>query len=58
MEFVKQCIICAWREFCKKKYYMQEGLFCPDFTKDLSLDKEKDDDDKRKDKGRDKEGNS
>jgi hypothetical protein len=37
------CNICAWREFCKKKYSISSKgiLKCPDFTRDLILDEGK-----------------
>ncbi len=36
---VKLCVICAWREFCKKKYLYPGGLAfnCPDFSKDMRI---------------------
>lgn len=35
------CAICAWRRDCKKKFMHAEGVYCPDYTKDLTIrDKE------------------
>jgi len=36
---VKLCLVCAWREFCQKKFQIsrQSGKTCPDFTRDLSI---------------------
>ncbi len=31
------CAICAWREFCQKKFFMENALHCPDYSKDISL---------------------
>ena len=38
------CNICAWREFCQKKYSISSrNVFrCPDFTRDLALNEGKD----------------
>lgn len=36
-----ECVICAWRATCNLKF-MYEGsssLHCPEFTKDVSIDK-------------------
>jgi len=41
---VKLCAVCAWREFCKKKFSIQSeaGSFhCPDFVYDVSLKEQK-----------------
>ncbi|MCD6320473.1 MAG: hypothetical protein J7M03_07330 [Candidatus Desulfofervidaceae bacterium] len=41
---VKLCAVCAWREFCKKKFSIQSepGSFrCPDFVYDVSLKEKK-----------------
>ncbi len=37
----KLCCICAWREFCKKKYHKGNKLHCPDFTKDVTISQDK-----------------
>lgn len=40
---VKSCVICAWREHCKKKFFLTStaGQFnCPDFSLDISLKKD------------------
>ncbi|MBF0558619.1 MAG: hypothetical protein HQL08_07540 [Nitrospirae bacterium] len=31
------CVICAWRENCKKKFSLKAGQRCPDFSKDLAI---------------------
>lgn len=31
------CAICAWRRDCKKKFSHGEGVYCPDYTKDLTI---------------------
>jgi hypothetical protein len=33
------CLVCAWRENCKKKYAVQESPTrrCPDFERDLTI---------------------
>lgn len=31
------CAVCAWRGDCKKKFMQSDGVFCPDFTKDLTI---------------------
>ena len=34
----KLCVICAWRESCKKKFSVESGkINCPDFSKDVSM---------------------
>jgi hypothetical protein len=34
----QMCAVCAWRENCKKKHTMREGvLHCADFTRDKTL---------------------
>jgi hypothetical protein len=37
------CVVCAWREECKKKYLQGKdvSLRCPDFTRDLQIKKDK-----------------
>lgn len=41
----KLCAVCAWRRNCKKKFSSSSGaLFCSDFTKDLSIKDEPEDD--------------
>jgi len=42
-EFEQQCVVCAWRDDCKKKHRLQaEGgrVRCPDFCRDLTLPKQ------------------
>jgi len=49
-EQVKLCAVCAWREFCQKKFTIQQeaGSFrCPDFVRDLTL---KTEEEKKKEK--------
>ena len=37
------CAVCAWREECTKKFKMKEGsLHCPDYTRDVKLPKQDD----------------
>ncbi len=37
---VEICSICAWRETCQKKFSISgRDVRCPDFAKDLSLEK-------------------
>jgi hypothetical protein len=31
------CAICAWRGDCKKKFMQGEGLYCPDYSRDISI---------------------
>jgi len=52
------CIICAWRENCKKQLLKGKdvSLKCPDFTRDLSIKHLEKDDDEKKDSGDDKGG--
>ena len=34
------CIICAWRETCKKKFSISgKDMQCADFVKDLAIEK-------------------
>ena len=42
----KLCAVCAWRRNCKKKFSTSSGgaLYCSDFTKDLSIKDEPDED--------------
>ena len=35
------CSICAWREHCQKRFYIQNPAKCPEFTRDLTLDTKK-----------------
>jgi len=43
------CIICAWRENCRKKFLKGNDLTlkCPDFTRDLSIKNTEIPDDKK-----------
>jgi len=31
------CAICAWRGDCNKKFMQGSGVYCPDYTKDLTI---------------------
>ena len=44
----KLCVICAWRETCRKKFSLEGKMHCPDFSKDLTIKKESENE--RKDK--------
>lgn len=39
MPDAKICVVCAWRENCQKKYSIskQGGAHCPDFSRDVSV---------------------
>ncbi len=39
MASVKKCIICAWREDCKKKFSISKSgaSNCPDFSHDVKI---------------------
>ncbi|MBI5179085.1 MAG: hypothetical protein HZA04_07480 [Nitrospinae bacterium] len=38
MKNVSECAVCAWRKDCKMKYtYETSGLYCKEFTKDVTL---------------------
>jgi hypothetical protein len=43
MATVKEvCVICAWRETCRKKFSVSgKDIRCPDFVKDLGIKEEK-----------------
>ncbi|MFH1729616.1 MAG: hypothetical protein ABIA04_14495 [Pseudomonadota bacterium] len=47
---VNQCLICAWRDSCNKKYIYSgsNDRHCPEFTKDVRLDKKHKDESIRK----------
>ncbi|OPY60250.1 MAG: hypothetical protein A4E57_04519 [Syntrophorhabdaceae bacterium PtaU1.Bin034] len=51
------CVICAWRKECQKKFLHAQDvtLRCRDFTKDVTIKKEKVDD-KETNRGDDKGG--
>lgn len=39
------CVICAWRATCQKKFSLSgKDLHCPDFSKDLSIKDEEEED--------------
>lgn len=49
---VEICSVCAWRETCQKKFSISgRDVRCPDFAKDLSLEK-KPKEDKEKETGK------
>ncbi len=31
------CAICAWRGDCNKKFMQGSGVYCPDYTRDLTI---------------------
>ncbi|MCE5311876.1 MAG: hypothetical protein LLF86_01850 [Nitrospiraceae bacterium] len=33
------CVVCAWREACQKKFSLPAGRSCPDFSKDMNLER-------------------
>ena len=38
---VEICVVCAWRANCQKKFSISgSDTRCPDFSRDLSLDKD------------------
>lgn len=44
--YKKLCPVCAWREFCQKRFLYSSDTSpnCPDFTRDLTIkEKEKED---------------
>ncbi|MCB2225182.1 MAG: hypothetical protein KQH53_00790 [Desulfarculaceae bacterium] len=40
------CVVCAWRVDCKKKYSYEQGsvIKCADYTRDMGLPRDKDED--------------
>jgi hypothetical protein len=36
------CAICAWRGDCNKKFMQGNGVYCPDYTRDLTIRAAKD----------------
>lgn len=35
---MQQCILCAWRENCQKKFSVSgKDIRCPDFARDLNI---------------------
>lgn len=52
MEEQTLCVICAWRETCQKRFLKREGVSfrCPDFSKDVTIGKGEEKDDKGKNK--------
>ncbi|MDL1955456.1 MAG: hypothetical protein LWW95_00165 [Candidatus Desulfofervidus auxilii] len=52
-EQIKLCAVCAWREFCQKKFTIQQeaGSFrCPDFVRDVSIKSEEEEEKKNEEK--------
>ncbi|MGA1863145.1 hypothetical protein OWM07_09690 [Deferribacter thermophilus] len=50
------CAVCAWREHCNKKYYIKDPSKCLDFSRDVTIDVESENNDneeenKENDKG-------
>jgi len=46
-EELEICAICAWRATCQKKFSMSgHDTHCPDFSKDLSIGRDEDDEPK------------
>lgn len=41
------CVICAWRATCQKQFSLKAGQKCPDFTRDVTVKLEKDEEDKK-----------
>jgi hypothetical protein len=38
------CVVCAWRETCRKKFNLPPGeARCPDFSRDVSLSRNDED---------------
>ncbi len=52
-EQVIQCLVCAWRERCQKKYSVQPSpsFRCPDFERDRTIKPEGPAEPQGKDKG-------
>ncbi|MDD2850509.1 MAG: hypothetical protein PHY09_01230 [Desulfuromonadaceae bacterium] len=47
----QRCVMCAWRETCSKRFCIPDGgARCPDFTRDVSIKNDPDDNDKTTDK--------
>lgn len=43
-----QCLVCAWRVDCRKKYSIQSEngkVKCPDFARDVTIKPDRDEDD-------------
>jgi len=44
---IENCIVCAWRENCQKKFSVSgKNIKCPDFARDLSIKENKKEEDK------------
>ena len=51
MSSINICAVCAWRADCQKKFSMSgKNINCPDFSKDLSIPVEKEDEETSKTK--------
>ncbi|MDD2338083.1 MAG: hypothetical protein PHD01_16100 [Geobacteraceae bacterium] len=49
---IQNCVICAWRGECQKKFCIPDGgQRCPDYTRDISV-KTPEDDQPEKKKGK------
>ncbi len=50
-----KCLVCAWRGDCQKKFSMtlSEANACPDFTRDVRLEKEEPEEGTEKSRERD-----
>ena len=47
MSHVQNCLICAWRANCAKRFSIADsGARCPDFSRDVSIKLKSDDDEK------------
>ncbi len=42
------CVVCAWRDNCKKKFHFESSLQlrCPDYTRDLTIKKDPEEEDR------------
>ena len=57
-EQIKLCAVCAWREFCQKKFTIQQeaGSFrCPDFVRDVSIKSEEEEEEEKEKKNEEKD---
>ena len=45
---MENCVICAWRENCQKKFSVSgKNIKCPDFARDFSIKDDKSAEDKQ-----------
>lgn len=50
MSSVQNCLICAWREHCAKRFSVSDsGARCPDFSRDVRVKLKSDDEEKEAD---------